>query len=125
MSETVLLGRGRQVIEIPRQQWEKHLANAPQHADNRLRFMSGDHHAVRYFVVRELPRRGNPLPAEFIAAELELPLTRTEAILDEQEQNLFFLVRNEQGAVVWAFPVTVDLTPHPLTFCTGERLYAA
>jgi len=62
---------------------------------------------------------------EFISQKLELPLARIKTILDELERNLFFLVRNGQGAVSWAYPVTVDDTPHHLTFSTGEQLYAA
>ena len=87
--------------------------------------MTGEHHRVRYFVVRELPRAGEPLQAQFIAESLNLSLARVNAILDELEKHLFFLVRNGQGAVSWAFPVTVESTPHELTFSTGERLYGA
>ncbi len=61
MTDKILLGRGNQMLEMPRQQWEAHLAHAPQHTQTRFGFMTSDHHAVRYFVVRELPRRGNPL----------------------------------------------------------------
>jgi hypothetical protein len=60
-----------------------------------------------------------------IADALQLPLARVHTILDELEQQLFFLVRNAQGAVSWAFPVTVDATPHRLTFSTGEQVFAA
>jgi hypothetical protein len=87
--------------------------------------MSGEHHLVRHFVVRELSSTGNPLQPEFISQSLKLPVVRVETILDELERNLFFLVRNSQGAVTWAFPVTVEKTPHELAFSTGERLYAA
>ena len=87
--------------------------------------MSEEHHLVRYFVVRELLRIGEPMQPEFISQKLKLPLARINAILDELEKNLLFLVRNEQGAVSWAYPVTVDNTPHELTFSTGEQLYAA
>jgi len=87
--------------------------------------MTEEHHRVRYFVVRELPRVGAPLQPEFIAEKLDLPLARVNAILDELEKNLVFLVRNGQGMVSWAFPVTVESTPHELTFGTGERLYGA
>lgn len=125
MTETILLGRGSQILEVPRAEWEKHLAEAPEHVQARLSFMSEAHHAVRNFAVRELARRGEALPPQVIAAELDLPLERTQAILDDLEQHLFFLVRNEQGAVVWAYPVTVARTPHPLTFSTGEQVYAA
>jgi hypothetical protein len=125
MSEAILLGRGRHFVQIPRNEWEGHVAQAPQHSEIRLGFMSSEHHLVRYFVVRELPRIGAPIPPEMIAEELSLPLGRTKDILDELEQKLFFLVRNEQGSVYWAYPVTVDPTPHRLMFSTGERLYAA
>jgi hypothetical protein len=125
MNGTIRLGRGRQIIKIPRKEWEKHLCTVPQHSETRLGFMSEEHHLVRYFVVRELPRTGEPIQPEFISHKLKLPLAQTNAILDELERNLFFLVRNEQGAVSWAYPVTVDDTPHHLTFSTGERLNAA
>ena len=87
--------------------------------------MTSEHHAVRYFVVRELPRRGKSLTTDLIARELELSLDRTQDILEELEQNLFFLVRRDERTVSWAFPVTTDRTPHPLTFSTGEQTYAA
>ncbi len=125
MSDTVLLGQGRQIIPIPLQEWEKHLAQAPQHTQARLSFMAEEHHLIRYFVVRELPRAGAPIPPARIAQELLLPLTEVNAILAELERNLFFLVRNAQGAVSWAYPVTVEPTPHRLIFSTGERVYAA
>jgi hypothetical protein len=87
--------------------------------------MSEEHHLVRYFVVRELPRTGKPMRPEFISQSLKLPVVRVNTILDELERNLFFLVQNSQGAVTWAFPVTVEKTPHELTFSTGERLHSA
>jgi len=125
MSETVLLGQDRQIIEIPRETWEQHLAQVPQHSKSRLSFMSQEHHQVRYFVVRELAGRGRPIQPEVIAQALQLPLTRVAIILDDLERELFFLVRDERGAVAWAYPVTVEPTPHRLSFSTGERLYGA
>ena len=125
MNETILLGRGRQMIKLPRQEWEKELSHAPHHVAHRLSFMTEEHHLVRYFVVRELPRVGKPLQPDFISQELKLPRARLDAILDDLEKNLFFLFRNEEGAVFWAYPVTADNTPHRLTFSTGERLNAA
>jgi hypothetical protein len=125
VSDTILLGRGRQILEIPRQMWEQHLAQAPQHVKGRLRFMSEDHHRVRYFVVRELPRIGAPIEPGIIAQRLQIAPQRVADILNDLEQNLFFLVRNPAGAVTWAFPVTSQPTPHRLSFSTGEQLYAA
>jgi hypothetical protein len=125
MSETVLLGRDRQILEIPRQMWAQHLSQAPQHAEARLGFMTEDHHRVRYFVVRELPRIGAPIEPGIIAQRLQIAPRRVADLLDELERKLFFLVRNAEGAVAWAYPVTAEPTPHRLSFSTGERLYAA
>jgi len=125
MNETVLLGQGRHITRIPRKKWEDHLSLAPQHSQTRLSFMSEEHHQMRYFVVKELARVGEPLRPAFIAHNLNLPLVRVSTLLDELEQNLFFLVRNREEAVSWAYPVTVDKTPHELIFSTGERLYGA
>jgi hypothetical protein len=125
MSDKVLLGRGNQIVEMPRANWEKHLLQMPQHSASRLAFMSADHHRVRYFVVSEMPRARRPVPPALIAERLGLSPRLVAAILDDLERNLFFLVRDEQGAVSWAFPVTAEKTPHKLAFSTGERLYGA
>lgn len=125
MSETILLGRDHQISKIPRDVWEEHLAHAPQHSRERLAFMSEEHHRIRYFVVKELPIRGKPIEPEVISQSLQLPLGRVNAVLSDLERERFFLVRNEQGAVSWAFPVTAEPTPHHLTFSTSERLYGA
>ena len=125
MSETILMGKGREITAIPRAVWEQHLARVPEHGPERLGFMTEAHHRVRTFVVRELPRAGQSLTPEFIAGALTMPLDQVNALLDELEANLFFLVRNEAGAVSWAFPVTVEATPHRLTFSSGEQVYAA
>jgi hypothetical protein len=125
MGESVLLGRGRQLLRLPREMWEQHLAEVPLHSGDRLRFMTEDFHRVRYFVVKELPLRGKAIAPQEISEALHLPLARVEDILEELERKLFVLVRNEQGAVVWAYPVTVEPTPHQLSFSSGERLYAA
>jgi hypothetical protein len=53
------------------------------------------------------------------------PLTQVTDILDELEQHMTFLFRNEYGAVAWAYPVTVERTPHHMTFSTGEQVHAA
>jgi hypothetical protein len=125
LSDTILRMQRSQVIRLPREKWEEHLSQLPRHAKTRLDFMSEAHHRVRDLVVRELPRLGRPIQPGFIAQRLELSLARVQALLDDLEENLFFLVRNNQGAVCWAFPMTVERTPHRLAFSTGERLFGA
>lgn len=123
--ESVLIGRGKAIEKIRRADWERELESAPEHIRERLAFMSEEHHRVRNFVVRELPRRGSAIPLDVIADELGIPRARTSTIVDDLERNLFFLVRAGGEEVSWAFPVTVDDTGHRLVFSTGERLDAA
>jgi hypothetical protein len=125
MSETILIGQGRQITTMPRSQWEEQLSRVPQSMKIRLSFMTRQHHLVRYFVVRHLPRFGKPIPPEYISAKLDMPLDTVTTILTELEQKLFFLVRDRRGHVSWAFPVTADRTRHLLRFDTGEKTYAA
>jgi hypothetical protein len=113
------------MVTVPRKQWEEVLNQAPARMKERLAFMSPQHHLVRNFVVRELPRYGRPIPATLISKKLRLSLDEVDRIVAELEKNLFFLVRNKGRAVAWAFPFTVDKTPHVLTFDTGERVYGA
>ena len=125
MAETVLLGRGKSIVTIPRQLLDAHLDQVTEHSKRRLAFMTAEHHEVRYYVVREMPRIGEPISRDRIRNDLGLPTDDVQRILDELEQNLFFLVRDDNGAVSWAFPVTTEATPHQLTFRSGERLYGA
>jgi hypothetical protein len=103
-------------------------ANHPVRNDRQVCFSSlhsDAHHQIRYFVVKEMAIRQRPIEPEYISEELNLPKKGVNLLLEELERKLFFLVRNEMGAVVWAFPVTVEITPHRLSFSSGELLYAA
>ena len=125
MVETVLIGRGDAISSIPRGDWERELSSAPEGISQRLDFMSPDHHLVRNFVVRELPRLGRPISLADISHALHLTRRRTTSIVEDLEKNLFFLVRGNGAEVSWAFPVTAEETGHHLVFSTGERLDAA
>jgi hypothetical protein len=125
MEEKVFLGRDQLILEIPQDKWKQHLTQIPQHSQTRQSFMTDGHHQVRYFVVKELVNKQKPVEPESISKDLEMPLERVQFILEDLEKNLFFLVRNERGAVAWAYPVTVETTPHRLNFSTGEQLYGA
>ena len=125
MADTVLIGRGDTIVHIPQSDWEEELSSAPQSISQRLEFMSHDHHLVRNFVVRELPRLGRPVSLAEISHALHLTREHTTSIVEDLEKNLFFLARPEGQEVSWAFPVTAEETGHHLVFSTGERLDAA
>jgi hypothetical protein len=125
MIETILAGRGREIVRIPRAHWEAHLAEVPERMRPRLAWMSKEHHAVRYFVVEELPRLGRPISPQLVSERLRIPVDVVNKILEDLEKHLFFLVRNVSAEVTWAFPVTVEETPHHLVFSSGEKLNGA
>lgn len=125
MEAKILLGRDQKILEVPQATWQQHLTQIPQHSQARLNFMTNVHHQIRYFVVKEMVNRQKPIEPEFISEKLNMPLEGVKLVLEELERKLFFLVRNAQGAVAWAYPVTVETTPHRLNFSSGERLYGA
>ena len=125
MRDGLAVGVSRFLIKVPAALWRRRIAGQARRAEASLRFMSSDHHRVRDFAVRELPRLGSTLSPELIARELDLPTNRVQAVLDELERRLMFLFRDAAGAVAWAYPVTAEETPHRVTFSTGERGFAA
>ena len=125
MSSRVLVTFRRHMIQVPRVLWERQLRARARRAAAQLGFMSEEHHLVRDFAVRELPGIGEPLTPEVIAGRLSLAVARVESILDDLEKHMTFVCRNTQGAVAWAYPVTIENTPHHVTFSTGEQLYSA
>ena len=125
MSSHILQGIGREIRGIPDDGFIQAMRHAPARMAARLAFMTREHHLVRDFVVREMPRQRRPLPPASIAQTTGLALDHVNAILADLEQHLFFLVRDGAGNLDWAFPVTTTRTPHRLTFSTGEKIFGA
>jgi len=124
LTEALLLGVGRRVLPIPRMVWQALMKAGGRRVRAGLAFMSEDHHRVRDFAVLELARTGAPLAPETIAASLDLELARVRSILDELERRLTFVYRSRGPEVTWAYPVTVDETPHRARFSSGEEAYS-
>ena len=125
MSKKLMLGLWRCIINVPPFLWEKQISKAKRRFENEHSSISKEHHSVHHFVVRELPYVGKPLSPELVADKLGIPVDRVRTILGDLEERMTFLFRNNNGEVVWAYPVTVDKTPHHVSFNTGEELYAA
>ena len=123
--DMVFYGRDQGILEIPQATWKQRLNQVPQHGKQRLSFMTDEHHRVRNFVVKEIFKQQKPVAPQTISRMLDMPFEQVKLILDELERHLFFLVRDARGAVSWAYPMTVDVTPHRMNFRTGEQLYGA
>ena len=125
MRKKLRLGLWRYIINMPPSLWEKQISKAKRKLQTEYSLLTKEHHSVHHFVVRELPYVGKPLSPELVADKLHIPVDGVRTILDDLEKGMTFLFRNNNGEVVWAYPVTVDKTPHHLSFSTGEELYAA
>ena len=120
MNGSLLLGVWRYLVPIPRAIWQRQMGGSFD-----LGFVTEAHHRVRNYAVREMPSAGEPLSPERIAEALGLALDDVLGILDDLEQHMTFLFRSQGRDVTWAYPVTVDPTPHHVTLSTGERINAA
>lgn len=127
MKNRIMLGLWKCMLSVPTFLIDpkKKLLQQKKRFEAAMGFMTEGHRRLHHFAVRELPRAGKPLSPEFIAGKLGLPQDRIVSLLDDLEKHMTFLFRNKQGEVTWAYPVTVDKTPHHLTFSSGEQVYAA
>ncbi len=125
LGDRLWTGLGRYMVPVPGLLWKRQIRGRTEHIRTSLAFMTDEHHRVREYAVRELPRQGTALSPDLIAGDLDLPAERIEAILADLEEHLTFIHRDAAGSVEWAYPVTVHPTPHEVTFSTGERLYSA
>lgn len=127
MKKRIRLGIGRRLFGIPA--WlvgmEKKMVRNKARHEAAMGFMTGEHRRVHHFAVQELPKAGAPLSPDTIATAVGIARARVDALLDDLERHLTFLYRHKDGRVAWAYPVTVDETPHRLSFSTGEEVYAA
>ena len=125
MRNKLMLGLWRYIIKVPPFLWQKQVAKGKRRYEKVHGSLTEEYRLVHHFVVRELPYASKPLSPELISDKVGLSPDRVTVALDYLEKRMTFLYRNKNGEVVWAYPVTVDKTPHRITFNTGEQLYAA
>ena len=125
MRKNMMLGLWRYMINVPPFLWEKQIFKMKGKLDKVYGSLSGEHHTVHHSVVRELANEGEPLSPEWVADRMDIPADRVRNILNDLEKGMTFLFRNNKGEVVWAYPGTVERTPHHVSFNTGQELYAA
>ena len=109
-------------MNVPPFLWEKQIAAGKRKFEKVYGSLSEECRVVHHFVVKELPKYGRPLPPDLMSERLGMTVDVVTAILDHLEKRMTFLFRNKNGEVLWAYPVTVDKTPHKITFSTGEPI---
>ncbi len=126
LEDIVRLGRGREIVSVPQVQWLGALRERTTSTRSWVAGLPEFHRRLRRFLVGALPENGGqPLSVERIASRLGASREDVRRGLDELESRLFFVVRDAEGAVSWAFPCTTEHTPHRLGFSTRERLWGA
>ena len=125
IGKEILVGQGHDIQPASVEGLVEAMQRLPERMKQRLAFMTREHHLVRDFVVREMPRQSQPIAPARIAQCTGIPGERVSAIVAELEKNLFFLVRDGDGNVAWAYPVTTYPTRHRLTFSTAEKTNGA
>ena len=113
------------MMPVPPFLWKPKINQMAQKAAARVKFMTEDHHRVRNFVVERLPESGKPISLATISQCLNLDQTKVLTLVDDLEENKFFLFRNPQGDVAWAYPVTAEQTDHRAFLPSGDKIYAA
>ena len=124
-SNKLMLGLWRYVINAPAFLWHKQIQAGRKKFDREFSALTNEYQQVHHFTVKTLPENGEPLSKETISNSLDMPVENVVTALDYLEKRMTFLYRNDSGAVTWAYPVTVEKTPHRIVFDTGEQLYAA
>lgn len=90
MTSYILVGVDRDMRSVPNDAFVKSVKGLPARMAARLTFMSHDHHTVRDFVVRELPRQDRPISPIQIAQTTGLRLQAVAAVVTELEKKSVF-----------------------------------
>lgn len=121
----ILIGIGHKMIPGPVFILNREIEKMAKIMKARVHKLPEEKRRIHHFVVRELPNAGQPISLEFIAQGLKMPIDRVSTLVDEMEKDKSFFYRCHSEGINWAYPVTVDNTPHRVTFSTGEQANAA
>ena len=121
----VRIGFWKITLPIPSFIIKKMMSAGVKRARKKVQRFSDVKKKIHHFAVRELPKLGEPISLKYIARELEQPMEAVNKLVDELEKEKTFLFRNNSDHINWAYPVTVEKTPHHVAFSTGERIHAA
>ena len=121
----LLFGFTHHIVPIPWGLFRRLVPREVAKSSRALGHLDDDQRRVHHFVVRELPGLAKPMAPDFVASRLGMDVNKVVAIMDELEHRKLFLYRPGGRDVEWAYPVTVEPTPHRVTFSSGESIWAA
>jgi hypothetical protein len=120
-----LMGIGRFMIPLPKAITEKGLYIGVKGAKAKADELSEEERKAHHFIVKKMAVAKEPITAEIIKEELDVPVSRVEEIIDKLEAMKTFVYRSDGKGIDWAYPISLDNTGHNMTAGTGERFFAA
>jgi len=119
------MGIGRFLIPIPLVLSNIGLEKGEAGAKAKAGLLSEEERKVHYFVVKKMAVAKEPITAELVGEELDMPLERVEKTIDKLESLKTFLYRSDGKGINWAYPLSLENTGHRMTVSTGEEFSAA
>ena len=121
----MLMGIGIFMIPIPQVISNRGLEKGASGARAKAELLSEEERRVHYFVVKKMAVAKEPITAELVGEELDMPLERVEKTIDKLESLKTFLYRSDGKGISWAYPLSLENTGHKMTVSTGEEFFAA
>lgn len=125
VDDNVLIGLKDDLVTIPFSDVKSEMKKGLKKAEDRVKLFSEEKRKIHHFIVKNLPILREPISPDLISQELQIPLNSVIKIVTELEEGKTFIYRNNSENINWAYPVTVDTTPHKIYFSTGEQVNAA
>ena len=120
-----LMGIGRFMIPLPQVITASGLKRGVSGAKAKADSLSEEERKIHHFIVRKIAGAKEPITAERVSEELDVPVSRVETIIDKLEAMKTFLYRSNRKGVDWAYPLSLNNTGHRMTAGTGEWFFAA
>ena len=87
--------------------------------------LSQEERRVHHFVVMKMAVAKDPIIADLISSELEMPNDQVTEILNKLERLKTFIYRSDGNGIDWAYPLSLENTGFRMTASSGEQFFAA
>ena len=87
--------------------------------------LSKEERRVHHFIVMKMAVAKDPITAELIASELEMPNDQVNGIINKLENLKTFIYRSDGKGINWAYPLSLENTGFRMTASSGEQFFAA
>ncbi|MFC1817067.1 hypothetical protein ACFL0M_14280 [Thermodesulfobacteriota bacterium] len=119
------MGIGSFMIPIPQFISARGLQKGVSGAKAKADLLSEKEGRIHHFIVKKMATAKQPITAELVGEELDLPVSNVGKIIDKLETMKTFLYRSDGTGIDWAYPFSLENTGHKMTLSAGEQFFAA